>query len=284
MLSYQHAYHAGGPADVHKHALLWGLLDALRRKDKAFVAVDLYAGEGIYDLGRAEARKLNEHTQGIGRLWDQTNLPPELARFVEAVRQFNPDGSLAWYPGSPALLRARLRSQDQLILNELHPTAVAALRAWARNDERIAVHCRDAAEAISGLLPPAIRRGLVLIDPSYEDRRDYTAVADGVRRAQTRWQEATLAIWYPRLADGREQTLVQRLSDLAAPTLMSVLDFDAPGLRDAPALGLRGSGMLIVNPPWQFDRDAANLGDRLAATLGQGPKAHHTLAWITPDR
>src|SRR5690349_7922615 len=125
MLSYQHAFHVGGPADVHKHALLWALLGYLRAKEKPFVMLDLYAGEGLYALTRAEAQKVREHERGIMRLWSRGGLSPELTAYVEAVRAFN-TGILSLYPGSPALLRRALRPQDRLVLNELHPAAAAA--------------------------------------------------------------------------------------------------------------------------------------------------------------
>jgi 23S rRNA (adenine2030-N6)-methyltransferase len=282
VLSYQHAYHAGNAADVHKHALLVALLGALRRKPKPFVVVDTHAGTGVYDLGSVEARTTGEWQGGIGRLWPLG--PPALAPYLEAVRAQNPGGALVAYPGSPAIVREALRADDRAILTELHPAAFAALRRWAGADPRLAVHRREAGESLRALLPPAIRRGLVLIDPPYEVHTDYGDTAAHATAGFAKWPEGIFMVWYPLLADDRRRPLVEGLSRIDAPMLRSELDFDAGGLADAPGLGLRGSGAVVVNPPWQFDRDAAAIGEALARTIGVGPAARHTLAWIRPPR
>ena len=283
MLSYQHVFHVGGPADVHKHAVLWSLLEHLRGKEKPFVAIDLYAGEGLYALTRAEAEKIKEYERGIQRLWARSGLGPELTAYVDAVRAFNA-GTLSLYPGSPALLRAALRAQDRLVLNELHPAAAAALRAWVAENPQIAIHRRDAGEAIDGLLPPTIRRGLLLIDPSYELKGEYAQVADGIRRAVARWPEGIVMAWYPLLADNRHEPLIAGLQDLSAPALLSQIDLGVQGFADAPTRGLRGSGVIVINPPWKFESTAKAIGDGLAPVLGEGPKAAHTLRWLVPER
>ncbi len=283
MLSYQHAFHVGGPADVHKHALLWALLGHLRAKEKPFVALDLYAGEGLYALTRAEAQKIKEHERGIARLLARSDLSPDLAAYVDTVRGFDPS-MLSLYPGSPALLRAAMRPQDRLIFNELHPAASTALRAWVADDPQIVIHRRDASEAIDGLLPPTIRRGLLLIDPSYELKGEYEKVANDVVRAVARWPEGIVAVWFPLLADNRHEPLLAGLKDITAPTLISQLDFHNQGLPDVPARGLRGTGLIVINPPWQFDKAARNIGDALAPILGDGPKAKHVLRWLVPER
>jgi 23S rRNA (adenine2030-N6)-methyltransferase len=283
MLSYQHAYHAGGPADVHKHALLVLVLDHLRRKDKPFIVLDLQAGEGVYDLTSPEALKTGEYARGIGRVWQQRTGGPALTAYLAAIDTLNP-AALQTYPGSPAISQHGLRAQDRLILNELHPSAHATLRRWARRDHRITVHNRNAGEALGALLPPEIRRGLVLVDPSYEDRHEYATTAAQVTNAVTKWAEGIFAVWYPLLADNRHQPLWDGLAKLKQPMLASELHLDVGGLADAPELGLRGSGMIMINPPWQFAAEAAALGDDLVRLLGDGPAAHHTLTWINPDR
>ncbi len=283
MLSYQHAYHAGGPADVHKHALLLLALAHLARKAKPFVAIDVHAGEGAYALTRPEAEKTAEFRRGITRLWPPAKNAGTLAPYLDVVSAANPGGTLSVYPGSPAFVRACLREQDRLILNELHPGAAAALRRWVGNDPRIAVHKRDADEAIRALLPPEIRRGLVLIDPSYEMRGAYEETAAAVAAAVAKWPEGIFMVWYPHLADKRHVPLVEGLRKIETPMVMSELDLDSGGLADAPEKGLRGSGVIVVNPPWQFADDADALGKELAKRLGEGPRAKHSLTWLRPE-
>ncbi len=284
MLSYQHAYHAGGPADVHKHVLLLRVLAYLARKSKPFVAIDVHAGEGAYALARPEAEKTAEFRRGIARLWAAPAKAEALAPYLDVVRAANPHGALSVYPGSPAFMRAGLRDHDRLILNELHPAAVAVLRRWAGSDPRIAVHKRDADEAIRALLPPEIRRGVVLIDPSYEMRGSYEATAAAVADSVAKWPEGIFVVWFPHLADRRHVPLVDGLKTIDAPMVMSDLDLDSGGLADAPDKGLRGSGVIVINPPWQFAEEADLLGKELARQLGEGPRAKHTLTWLRPER
>jgi len=286
MLSYQHAYHAGGPADVHKHAVLNALALHMGEKDKPFCALDVFAGEGVYDLAHAMATKTNEYTQGIGALWSgKISVPAALAAYLTLVRSFNPDGVLKTYPGSPAVVKAHLRDIDRLIVNELHPAANEALHHWARRDSRIAVHKRDALEALGALVPPPIRRGFAVIDPSYEVAAEYAATGAAVVRAIAKWTTGIYVVWYPLLADARHAPLLSALkNDIDFPTVVSEITFDTAGLPDAPKMGLRGSGLVIVNPPWQFETVLMDIGEWLAAALPFGPKAQHTLTWLTPRR
>ncbi|TAL03841.1 MAG: 23S rRNA (adenine(2030)-N(6))-methyltransferase RlmJ [Rhodospirillaceae bacterium] len=286
MLSYQHAYHAGGPADVHKHVALSALALRLAQKDKPFCAIDVFAGEGIYDLSDPAAAKTGEFQRGIAALWDQgENAPPAIAAYLAHVRQLNADGHLRRYPGSPAVLKAALRPGDQLTVNELHPAAGKALRRWARGDARVAIHHRDGLEALVALVPPSPRRGLVVIDPSYERASDYANTATALARASAKWAEGIFVVWYPLLADQRHLPLLTAIDkDIALPTLASELNFNLPGLPDAPTLGLRGSGLLVINPPWHWDHVMTQAGDWLAATLRLGPGASHTLRWIHPPK
>jgi 23S rRNA (adenine2030-N6)-methyltransferase len=202
---------------------------------------------------------------------------------MATLHAINPGDALSVAPGSPAIVRSVLGDQDRLIVNELHPAAATALHRWTANDPRVAIHRRDANEALRGLLPPEIRRGLVLVDPSYEERGAYADTARAVAGGVTRWPEGIFATWYPILADRRDKALTEGLAAIDAPMVSSELDFDNRGLADAPALGLRGSGLIVINPPWQFADRAGPLGNALARHLGDGPKAAHRLTWIHPD-
>jgi len=286
MLSYQHAYHAGGPADVHKHAALSALAKHLGQKDKPFCAIDVFAGEGIYDLSEAPAVKTGEFQRGIAALWEWNgNIPQVIAPYLAQVRALNADGHLRRYPGSPAVLKAALRAGDHLIVNELHPAAGKALRRWARGDSSIAIHHRDGLEALIALVPPTPRRGMVVIDPSYELASDYADTAKALVRATAKWAEGVFVVWYPLLADQRHLPLLNAAAtDIPLPALTSELIFDLPGLSDAPGLGLRGSGLMVINPPWRFDAAMKEVGDWLATALRLGQSASHTMRWLRPPK
>ena len=275
MLSYQHSYHAGGPADVHKHVALTLLLRQITAKPKPATVIDLYAGGGVYRLAADEAQKTGEYRDGIAKLWN--NPAPELAAYIAAVRKLNAKG-LDVYPGSPELARQALRPGDQLILNELHPGALHDLKRWAggtglaKQDAEIAVHKRDGLEGLLGLVPPAIRRGLVLIDPSYEMKTDYTAIPETLAKAVAKWREGIFMIWYPVLADARHRPLLTGISAIPSPSVCVELTLPKPKTEG----GLRGTGVIVVNPPWKFDTEMAAAG--LAVAKGLGGK--HSLVWL----
>ena len=267
MLSYQHGYHAGGPADVHKHVALAILLGRLRQKDKPFCVIDLYAGDGAYDLGSAAAEKTKEFESGIGKLWPE--LPPAADLYADALRALNPDGQLKRYPGSPAIARQALRADDRLLLNELHPAAYRYLRNWIGADTRIAPHKRDGLEAMTALTPPAIRRGLVIVDPSYEVKTEYAEIPEKLRETIRKWAEAIYLVWYPVLADGRHRAMLDALATLDAEVLGCELTLPA-------TQGLLGTGVAVINPPYQFDNTMRDTGKWIADKLS----ARHSVKWL----
>jgi len=276
MLSYQHAYHAGGAADVHKHVALCLLLAHLAKKDKPFCAVDLYAGEGDYNLAGPAAQKTGEYTSGIARLWG-SETPPSANGYMEALRRMNPDGTLRHYPGSPALARAFMRENDALILNELHSGALPILERWARRDARIAVHKRDGLEAMLGLTPPKIRRGLVLIDPSYEVKSEYSVIPEKLAEAARKWSEGIFMVWYPVLKENRHLVLLDGLKAwIDGDVFVAELTLRSEK-REGGGAGLRGTGVAVINPPWQFDTQMAEAGAWLARGMQQGK---HITRWL----
>jgi len=277
MLSYQHAFHAGGPADVHKHAALALLIAHLAKKDKAFSIVDLYAGEGEYDLDRFAAQKTQEYKDGIAKLWAAKNRPASLTAYFDVLTHLNPEGELRRYPGSPAVARHFLRGNDRLVLNELHSTAFPELGRWARKDERIGVHKRDGMEALMGLVPPRPKRGLVLIDPSYEVKSEYTAVAEKLAQAAAKWREGIYVVWYPILKEARHRALVESATaGVEGDVLLSEI-YLAPRTRGEQTSGLLGTGLIVVNPPWQFDIAMKEAGAWIARHLGG---AKHFCKWL----
>lgn len=277
MLSYQHGYHAGNAADVHKHVVLLALLGRLRSKAKPFCVLDVHAGRAVYDLTADQALKTREFAEGIGRLMAAADPPPPLAGLREAVAALNPGGSLKRYPGSPELARGALRSDDRLIVNELHPAECAALVRWSRADDRVSVHQRDALEAATALVPPKIRRGLLLIDPPYEVKDEYRTVPEAAVAAARKWPEGIVMVWYPLLPDRRHAPLVESFARTTpGETLSSVVDFG----RVRGSTGVQGSGVIIINPPWHIEIEIAAAGDSLARLLGRERAGRHELQWL----
>jgi 23S rRNA (adenine2030-N6)-methyltransferase len=238
MLSYQHAYHAGNPADLMKHDALARLLAALTRKARPITYMETHAGRGLYDLTAPEALKTGEAAEGILKV----DLPPgPYADALAAVRAQH--GPMA-YPGSPLIARTLLREGDRLHLMELHPAEHTALKA-ALNGPGVAIHRRDGFEGALALSPPTPRKGLVLIDPSYEIKTDYAAVPEFVRKLLAKWPEATVLIWYPLLPDGRQARLVEAMASL--PHQRHEARFD-----QGRGKGMAGSGLIGVNLPHGF--------------------------------
>ena len=251
MLAYRHAFHAGNHADVLKHATLVAVLHHLNANDKGWRLVDTHAGAGAYALHADAAQKLGEYRQGIARLWQQGHLPPLLADYITQVRQFNPQDELLAYPGSPCLAKAMMRPQDQLRLFELHATDHGKLAGSMRGDSRVEVRVADGFTALKGQLPPPTRRALVLIDPSYEIKTDYTRVLAALREALARFAECTVLLWLPQLQLIEAARLPARLKAAASGTapkgwLLARLTVARPRER---GFGMLGSCVFVANPP-----------------------------------
>ncbi len=251
MLSYQHIYHAGNAADLHKHALLAWMLDYLTAKDKPLTYIETHAGRGLYNLASPEARKTAEAEAGILRAEDAGWLPPDhpLMRALAWVRAgYGKDA----YPGSPLISQYFLREGDSTHLAELHPTEHEAL---ARIAEDAKLYRRDGFEMARAVTPPMPRRGLMLVDPSYEVKEDYSAIPGFMQDIAKKWNVGTLALWYPLLTDGRQSSMAVRLR-LAFPDALS------SEVRFPPAKaghGMVGSGMFITNPPWGLAEEATRI-------------------------
>jgi 23S rRNA (adenine2030-N6)-methyltransferase len=258
-VNYRHAFHAGNFADCMKHALLVWLLDALARKPAPFFVLDTHAGAGRYDLGADPAQRTKEADSGIIRLL--ASRPAALDPYLALIDR------LGLYPGSPAIIAAMLRPNDRLACCELHPDDAATLRHAFAEDPAVAVHRRDGWEALRGLLPPAQKRGLVLIDPPFENPDEFTRLAEGLKLAHDRFRTGILAAWYPikRLAQVRQFLTVMRDSGIRDIVTAEFL------LREPldPAR-LNGCGLLVVNPPYQFEPAATSILASLLAAIGTG--------------
>lgn len=251
MLSYQHSYHAGNMADVHKHALLAAMLDYLTAKDKPLTYIETHAGRGLYRLDAAEALKTGEAALGIGRL--EVAFPedhPYRLRLAEVRRRFGAET----YPGSPLLAALSLRAGDRMHLAELHPREYEAL-VGVMAPFPAQVRREDGLAMALALCPPTPRRGIVLIDPSYEVKEDYVTVPRVVAALRRKWNVGILSVWYPILADARHATMLAVLAEA-----------DPDGLRHEVAFGpareghrMVGSGMFVVNPPYGVEAEAARL-------------------------
>jgi 23S rRNA (adenine2030-N6)-methyltransferase len=246
MLSYQHAYHAGNRADIHKHGLLASVLEILARKDRPLTYMETHAGRGVYDLRSAEALKTGEAAQGWSLL-DDAAIKKFPAGYVNAVRGLN-DGCLQpLYPGSPAVAARILRPQDEMYLMELHPQEHTALARNFSRDKRIHIHKRDGFEGVLALSPPRRRRGLVLIDPSYEMKTEYDAVVDFVVKLTRKWPEASILIWAPMLEAGRHEAMLEKLRNFFPGLRVFKAEWmDVTGARRP---GMYGSVMAGINLP-----------------------------------
>jgi len=267
MLSYRHAFHAGNHADVLKHWVLLELLDYLNRKDKPYWIVDTHAGAGLYDLARGPAAKNAEYADGIGRLWGRADLPAPLAAYLARIRDLNPSGRLALYPGSPFLALRLMRTADRLRLFELHGSDLDLLAGqlaeyFPGQEKRYAIARADGFLALKAVLPPPPRRGLVFMDPAYEDKRDYLRVLMAVKEGLARFATGTFCVWYPILPRGDAAQLPLKLRRLPVDWLDVSLTVQAPS---GDGFGMHGSGLYVANPPWTLAR---TLRENLPALTG----------------
>lgn len=249
MLSYRHAYHAGNHADVLKHLILMLCLRHLNAKDKPYLVVDTHAGAGLYSLESEHAKRTGEYVDGVGRLWPRKDLPPALDDYMSLIRQLNGGDKLKRYPGSPWIAAHEARDIDRLRLCEMHSTDFALLRREFKEvSRRVTVDQADGFEVLKAAVPPPSRRGLVLIDPSYEIKSDYLKVANAIKDALKRFATGTYLVWHPLIPTLDANQLPDRLKKAGATHwLHATLAVRAPATNGR---GMHGSGMFVVNPPW----------------------------------
>lgn len=248
MLSYRHAYHAGNHADVLKHLCLMLCLQHMNGKDKPYTVIDTHAGAGLYSLDEDKAKRTGEFIDGIARLWDQKTLPESLAAYVELIRSLNTNGTLKRYPGSPWIAERMTRDSDRVRLHEMHSTDFALLRRQFKEaGKRITVEQSDGFDGLKAALPPPSRRGLVLIDPSYEIKSDYLKVYAAIKDGLKRFATGTYLVWLPFLPSIESRSLPDKLKKLPVDWLCATLTVRGPATQGH---GMTGSAMLIINPPW----------------------------------
>ena len=282
-MNYRHAFHAGNHADVLKHVVVLALCEALAAKDTPCFALDTHAGRGRYRLDADAAQRTGEALDGIGRLFAETPSDPLLRRYLDAVAACRAAHGANTYPGSPWLLAHALREQDRIACCELQQEEAAALKTRFRHDPRVAVHQRDGYAAIRALVPPVvdgtrIARGLVLIDPPYEAQlAEFDTALRALREGLQRWPQATWALWYPVKQRRVLHPFLRSASNLPAK---SALVAELLVRADDSPLRMNGSGMLVLNVPYRFDRTLGPALGALAGALGEPGAPRPRLEWL----
>ncbi|AZO58763.1 MAG: 23S rRNA (adenine(2030)-N(6))-methyltransferase RlmJ [Mesorhizobium sp.] len=282
-MNYRHAYHSGNFADVVKHAVLSRLVEYLKQKDKAFRVIDTHAGIGRYDLASVEAGKTGEWQGGIGRL-SEAALEPRTAAllqpYLEAVRLENPDGGLRRYPGSPLIVRHLLRQQDRLTAIELHSEDAARLKAVFAGDIQTRVIELDGWLALGAHLPPKEKRGLVLVDPPFEEEGEFQRLVENLRRAHRRWPGGIYALWYPIKDRKAVAAFRAALKETGIPKLLDI-GFEIRPASSEPSLD--GSGLLVVNPPFTLEAELRLMLPALHGVLAVEQPSRWTIEWLAGE-
>ncbi len=284
MLSYRHGFHAGNHADVLKHIVLCLILRSLKKKDKPFCYIDTHAGAGGYSLDSDFSSKTGEYHTGIEKVINNTKLKELVPEYFAVLDKLNQDEkAFRYYPGSPYIAASLMREQDSLDLLELHPSDYENLRYNMHFVKNAHVHHRDAREGLNALLPPKIKRGLILIDPSYELESDYYDTIKMAKNAWAKFPNGVYAVWYPILGKAIDESwnFTRSLGKAGAPgTLKAELT-----VKEAdPLRGMHGSGLVILNAPWGFDKELSEVLPVLTEGLKQNENARFTMNWLTEPK
>ncbi|WP_338721412.1 23S rRNA (adenine(2030)-N(6))-methyltransferase RlmJ [Devosia sp. XK-2] len=282
-MNYRHAFHAGNFADVVKHVILTRILAYLMKKDAAFRVIDTHAGLGIYDLFGDQAEKTGEWQDGIGRLIHvkpPTDVAQLLAPYLDAVRAQNPDGTLRYYPGSPFITRHMLREQDRLMAFELHPIDADRLKENFAGDFQTRVTQLDAWDIFGTHLPPKEKRGLVLVDPPFEEKGEFSRMVQSLEKGHKRWPGGTYAYWYPIKEPGEVDAYVKALKKTGIPKILRLeLTIRAPSTPPR----LHGTGMVVINPPFVLEQEMRVLLPFLAELLSDEGRGKWSVDWVAGE-
>jgi 23S rRNA (adenine2030-N6)-methyltransferase len=283
-VNYRHAFHAGNYADVFKHVVLGMLIEHLKAKPAPFMYLDTHAGCGRYDLSRAQAQRSGEYLGGIGRLLKApaAALPPEVVAYLNLVRQSAGAGHspITAYPGSPLIVERLRRRGDRMVLIEKHSGEAAALREALGRARRVTVLEQDGYAALKAQLPPAERRGLVLIDPPFESESEFDAVVGALATGHERWPTGTYCVWYPQ---SERAGSLKFHRDLRDSGIRRILDARLAVLPPDSAVGMQGCGLVIVNPPWQLDLRLTTLLPQLHALLAPDGAGGTAVEWLVAE-
>lgn len=270
MLSYRHSYHAGNHADVIKHLTQVAILDYLLKKEKPLCYHDTHAGAGLYSLHSEHAQKTTEFKDGIAKLWQYQPQSAVLQQYLTLIKQVNPDNALNFYPGSPKIAALMLRQQDYLQATELHPTDYPVLKSQFVKRRYSRIENSDAYAGFKAMLPPLVKRGLVLIDPPYELKTEYQDLVAGLLEAYKRWPQATYAIWYPVIERSAAEAFI---AAIVATGIKNQLRIEFNLHADSSGHGMTGSGMLVINPPYtlaaELEKALAEIKQQLGSAQSQ---------------
>jgi len=283
-MNYRHGFHAGNFADVFKHALLARLLLYLTRKETPFRVIDTHAGEGAYDLAADEAERTGEWRGGIGRLADlsgaDARLRDLLAPYLDIVGPLDAEGRPALYPGSPLIATHFLRAQDRAVFCELRPDAFEALQTRFARDKRVKIIHLDGYVGLSAFVPPKERRGLVIIDPPFEQRDEMERMLKTLLEAHRKWPTGIYALWRPIKDEAEQRWFLGALRSSGVKKILR-LDLSVGGAEEDTKL--RSTGLVVVNPPFTFEEEARTISAFLAERLAQGPGAGFELEQLSGE-
>ena len=266
VLSYRHSFHAGNPADVIKHLFLREVLQYLTQKDKPFDYIDTHSGAGMYTLASDESQKTQEYQTGIAKLWQYQGNNQAIQNYVELIKNYNLDGELAFYPGSPSVACSQLRAYDKGWFFELHPQDIKHLDDNFRSHRNVKVKFEDGFKGLIGLVPPQSRRACVLIDPPYEIKSDYDLVVDTLVKAYKRFATGTYMVWYPVVNRERIDRMEQRFKDSG---IKNICLYELATQADTDEFGMTASGMIVINPPWTLAKTMSEVLPELVSLLSE---------------
>ena len=276
MLSYRHAFHAGNHADILKHYTFSLVLDYFNQKDKPYCVVDTHSGAGMYSLNSDFSTKNMEFETGISRILLAQSLPNSLAEFAEMIQSFNSNDTAKLYPGSPKIAEHFIRPNDQLRLFELHPSDYKILiqNFTGTKGKQTKIECQDGFAGLKACLPPTSKRGVVIIDPPYEEKKDYQRVVSAIQDSVKRFSTGTYIVWYPLLARPEPEQMVASLrlqTNNWLNVTLSVCSMPKEGF------GMYGSGLFIINPPWTLPSTLKESLPYLTELLGQEENSSYQL-------
>ena len=280
MLSYRHSYHAGNHADVLKHIVLTLCINSLKEKEKPFLYLDTHSGAGRYLLKSEHSEKTGEYLSGINLIWQQSETPELLNTYLSVLKRYNPFDKLKYYLGSPLIAKQLLREQDKINLTELHPTDYPLLRQEFSKDKRARVLREDGFSQLKSKLPPESRRGIVLIDPSYEIKDDYQKIPKALLEAYKRFATGIYLIWYPVVSRTQTQKMIDEIVNLG---IKKISQFEFTIKPDNNQKGMTASGMIVINPPWKLQQQMQTIMPWLKNTLDTEKTGNYLIKELVPE-
>jgi len=283
-MNYRHIYHAGNFADVFKHIVISRIIEYLKHKPQAFRVIDTHAGTGLYNLASREAEKTGEWKSGIARFSDNLRLrknAPDLIPWLDAVHAANPGGQLLYYPGSPLLIRNLLRKQDRLTAIELHETDYKALGYLFAGDHQVRVLHLNGWLSLGAHVPPKEKRGLILVDPPFEEAGEFERLADGLKKAVRHFPGGVYMLWYPVKDYKAIEQFTKLLHESGIP---KILQLELRIRKESLSPRLDGSGIIVINPPYILEQEIQNIAPLLIKRLGEDKQAKIISKWIRGEQ